>query len=183
MIPDEDAPRPIKKSKAAKAEAKKEALLANRRRGRRARDRNVALDDLISSDEEEDDRSKMSRNYRSHYSAILDHSTAVRIYATRSITPTEISRAADSHSRACRAWTRMNCHLTPNFHFSEHNPEFLLAFGPPYGYWGFPMEQHNGFLKKFSHNGHGGGELEATLMRGWLKYSLISDLVSDEFLR
>ena len=72
----------------------------------------------------------------------------------------------------------MNCHLTPNFHLSEHNEDVILKYGPVYGWWGFPMGQHNGFLKKFKHNGHSGGELEATMMRGWVKYSLLHDLVS-----
>lgn len=172
VIPDEDAPRPQYRTKAAKAEAKKESLLATRRRRQRALDRNINVNNLANPD-----TAKMNRNYRKHYKCVLDHSAAVRIYATRSISPQEIKRAAAYHSRACRNWAKMNCHLTPNFHLSEHHPDFLLQYGPPYGYWGFPMEQHNGFLKKFTHNGHSGGELEATLMRGWLKYTLISDLV------
>ena len=33
-------------------------------------------------------------------------------------------------------------------------------------------------MKKFRNNGHAGGELELTMMRGWVKYGLVSDLVS-----
>lgn len=181
-IPDMDAPRPKSSTKAAKGEARKETLLAKRRRDVRARDENTNIADLVNEDDDNgptltEDQAKMSRNYREHYQCVLDHCSAVRIYASQSITPNEIQRAARNHSRACQSWARMNCHLTPNFHLSEHNPDALLAYGPPYGYWGYPMEQHNGFLKKFRHNGHAGGELEATLMRGWIKYSLMSDLV------
>lgn len=177
-IPDGDAPRARKSTKASKKEAKKEALLAARRKTNIARDANADLELLFDGEEFLPDLAKMSRNYKNHYDCVLDHSTAIRIYASQSITPQEIKRASQSHSRACRGWARMNCHLTPNFHLSEHNSEFLLAYGPPYGYWGYPMERHNGFLKNFTHNGHTGGELEATLMRGWLKYTLISDLVT-----
>ena len=74
----------------------------------------------------------------------------------------------------------MNCHLTPVFHLAEHNEEVMLQYGPVYGWWGYPMEQNNGFLKKFRTNGHTGGELEATLMRSWVKYGLISDLVGPQ---
>lgn len=180
-IPDADAPRPKKSTKAAKVVAQKEKLLAQRRRTDRACNRQATvanLEEFENEDSSDEEPTEMSRNYRNHYDCVLNHASAIRIYASRSITPNEVVRAGQSHSRACRAWARMNCHLTPNFHLSEHNPQFFLVFGPVYGYWGFPMEQHNGFLKKFNHNGHTGGELEATLMRGWLKYSLVSDLVS-----
>lgn len=175
-IPDTDAPRPRANTKAAQAESKKENLLSSRRQKERARDKNVVgVEEMQGPDEEQ---TRIGRSYTEHYKCVLKHCSSIRIYATRSITPSEITRAGQYHSSACRGWARMNCHLTPNFHLSEHNPTFLLAYGPPYGYWGYPMEQHNGFLKKFHHNGHGGGELEATLMRGWIKYSLVSDLVS-----
>lgn len=71
----------------------------------------------------------------------------------------------------------MFCHLTPNFHLSEHNNEDLLRPGPFPSWWGFPFEQFNGFLKRFKLNGHTGGALELTMMRGWWKYNLLSDLV------
>ncbi|KAI0092819.1 hypothetical protein BDY19DRAFT_903565 [Irpex rosettiformis] len=179
-IPNQDAPRPKATTKASKAESKKESLLKARRQGQRAHDPNVSIADLVDSDDEfvlKEDKAKMSRNYADHYNCVLDLATAILIYASHSLTPNEIDRAAKSHSRACRNWARMNCHLTPNFHLSEHHPEFFLAYGPPYGYWGYPMERHNGFLKSFTHNGHGRGELETTLMRQWLKYSLIADLI------
>ena len=178
VIPNKDAPRTRKSTKAAKNERAKEALLAKRRMAHHVQDPNADVNDLMDEDGNlRTDNTKMSRNYRDYYNCILDHSAATRIYATRSITPNEIMRASRMHSRACQNWAKMNCHLTPNFHLAEHTPDFLLAYGPPYGYWGYPMEQHNGFLRQFTHNGRGGGELEATLMRGWLKYSLVSDLV------
>lgn len=58
-------------------------------------------------------------------------------------------------------------HLTPN----------ILRLGPVYGWWAYPYERNNGFLGKFKHNNHTGGEIEATLMRGWIKGTLIHELV------
>lgn len=179
QIPNRDAPRPKSSTKAAEAEARKEGLLAERRLQDMANDPNVAIEDVEEEKELNASQARMSRNYNDHYRCVLDHCTAIRIYGTRAISPSEVTRASEHHSRACRSWARMKCHLTPNFHLSEHNATSILAYGPVYGYWGYPMEQHNGFLKKFRHNGHPGGELEATLMRGWIKYSLVNDLVSD----
>lgn len=174
-IPDCDAPQPRSSTKAARAEKRKEEILLSRRRGNLATNVNL---ETAAQEYDEIAQLKMDRNYRRHYDNVLEHSTALRIWASRSITPDEARRAQECHGRACRAWAEMNCHLTPNFHLSEHNLDTILRLGPVYGWWGFPMEQHNGFLKKFRHNGHSGGEMEVTMMRGWLKYSLISDLVS-----
>lgn len=119
----------------------------------------------------------MDRNYLRHYNNVLELCCAIRIWAARSITPTEARRAQEAHNRACASWADMHCHLTPNFHLATHNEEAILRYGPVYGWWGYPMEQNNGFLKQMNHNGHAGGELEGTFLRGWVKYSLISDLV------
>lgn len=171
-IPNRDAPRPKRTTNASKEEAQMEKLLAGRRREDLS-----ANPDAQADDYEYIDSLKMDRNYVRHYNNVLEHCTAIRIWASRSITPAEARRAQECHGRACRSWAAMNCHLTPNFHLSEHNEEVILKYGPVYGWWGYPMERHNGFLKSFHHNGHSGGELEATMMRGWLKYSLVSDLV------
>lgn len=119
----------------------------------------------------------MDRNYCHHFDTVLEHCSVIRLWATHQISPLDICRAQECHGRACQSWARMHCHLTPNFHLSEHNEPTLLRLGPLPSWWGFTMEQHNGFLKSFRHNGHTGGKLESTIMRGWWKYSLLSDLV------
>ncbi|KIP04677.1 hypothetical protein PHLGIDRAFT_120505 [Phlebiopsis gigantea 11061_1 CR5-6] len=171
-IPDEDAPRPRRKTKAAQANQRKEDLLKKRRLKDLAMDPKTKPADLIAAA-----AMKMSRNYREHYANVLEHCTCVRIWASRSITPEEARRAQECHGRACRAWARMQCHLLPNFHLSEHNEPTILRMGPIYVFWTFPTEQHNGFLKKFRLNYHTGGELEGTMMRGWVKYTLIYELI------
>ncbi|KAH9856066.1 hypothetical protein C2E23DRAFT_722392 [Lenzites betulinus] len=71
----------------------------------------------------------------------------------------------------------MLCHLTPYFHLLTHFILFICKFGPVYAWWAYVYERFNGWLSKVNHNGHKGGELEATLMRSWTKLHLINDLV------
>ncbi|KAJ7479156.1 hypothetical protein FB451DRAFT_1172268 [Mycena latifolia] len=56
--------------------------------------------------------------------------------------------------------------------------EQLLKHGPAPGCWAFAYERNNGLLGRFNHNGHSGGEMEGTMMRGWWKATLIQDLIS-----
>ena len=104
-------------------------------------------DETTADDYEDSDAATMDRNYRHHYSSALEMCTAIRIWASWSITPAEARRAQRCHGRACQSWARMNCHLTPNFHFAAHNEDLILKYGPVYGWWGYAMERHNGFLK------------------------------------
>lgn len=172
VIPDTNAPRPRAKSKAASKATAKERIVQARLRELAARDPAATHQDL-----EDAGAMRMCRNYRAHFDTLIEHMTAIRLWATHQISPQNIRRAQACHGRACRSWVRMHAHLTPNFHLSEHNEDHLLRYGPFPSWWGFPMEQHNGFMKGFRLNGHTGGELEATMMRGWWKYSLLSDLV------
>lgn len=172
VIPDEQAPVPRRKSRAAKTLAGKEALVRQRLYEHLSKQPDTTPDDLEAAS-----NVKMDRNLRSHFNAALEHATAVRLWATHNITPHDAQRAQECHGRACRSWARMFCHLTPNFHLSEHNIDNILRLGPFPSWWGFPFEQFNGFLKRFKNNGHTGGQLELTMMRGWWKYTLLSDLV------
>lgn len=172
VIPDVEAPCPKRGSRAAKTLAKKEGIVRQRLRGHLCSQAHATQDDLDSAS-----HVKMDRNLRSHFDTIVEHSTAVRLWAMHEISPHDVQRAQDCHSRACRSWTRMFCHLTPNFHLSEHNEPNLLRLGPFPSWWGFAFEQFNGFLKRFKVNGHVGGQLELTMMRGWMRYTLLSDLV------
>ncbi|KAH9855661.1 hypothetical protein C2E23DRAFT_696664, partial [Lenzites betulinus] len=54
---------------------------------------------------------------------------------------------------------------------------WILWLGPVYGWWTYPFERYNGFLSGIRHNGRP-GELEATMMRSWVKLHLLHDLVS-----
>ncbi|KAF8834178.1 hypothetical protein BDN67DRAFT_915439 [Paxillus ammoniavirescens] len=119
----------------------------------------------------------LSRNYHSHYQNVLRFCASTRIFASRSITPHEASRASDFMSEVSQSWAAMNCHLTPNSHFACHLPEYINAYGPAYAWWVFPYERAIGLLGRANHNSHGSGEIETTFMRSWWKSILSQDLV------
>ncbi|TFK58870.1 hypothetical protein BDN72DRAFT_781477 [Pluteus cervinus] len=142
------------------------------------------LEDLLTknpnaSDEAKDeiDSITMDRSYHPHYNAILEFTAAIRILASRSISPADVKRAFMILSHAIQTWAKMHCHLTPYFHLALHMESQFLRYGPAYGWWTYPYERNNGFLGRFNHNGHAGGEIEGTMMRGWWKATLIQQLV------
>ncbi|KAI1792694.1 hypothetical protein LXA43DRAFT_1130213 [Ganoderma leucocontextum] len=170
-IPDRDAPRPQAREKAGRNLERVEGLVNERRHAEAINTGNTAAEQL-----EHIDHTRMNRNYQEHYSTVLVWLVSLRIFGSRSISVQEAHRAADCHSWACQAWARMLCHLTPYFHILSHIVIWILRLGPVYGWWTYPYERFNGFLSKVRHNGHP-GELEATMMRAWVKYQLIYDLI------
>ncbi|KAJ7728159.1 hypothetical protein DFH07DRAFT_757370 [Mycena maculata] len=104
-----------------------------------------------------------------------------KVKAAQEHTADDATRARTFLSEAFSSWARMNCLLTPNFHFATHVDLFLWAFGPAYAWWVFPFERHLGRLGRFKTNGHSGGELEATMMRSWWKSIYCQDLVKFPF--
>ncbi|KAI0740484.1 hypothetical protein C8Q76DRAFT_607829, partial [Earliella scabrosa] len=171
-IPDQDAPRLNAKQKAG-IKAQRVAALVNERRAEAAsHKRTTTVEDLQSIDQ-----SSMRRNYKEHFETVLEWLTAIRIWGSSSISVDEAYRAQECHNRACQAWARMLCHLTPYFHLLVHLILWILRLGPVYGWWVYAYERCNGFLSKVRHNGHQGGELEATMMRAWTKLHLLYDLV------
>ncbi|KAJ2994175.1 hypothetical protein NUW54_g7598 [Trametes sanguinea] len=172
IIPDSDAPALKSKQKAAIKARRVAALVKERRQAAAAFDPGTTIDDL-----EYIEQTSMDRNYRSHYGTVLEWCTAIRIWASQSISVAEARRAQDCHNRACQEWAAMFCHLTPYFHFLVHFLIFVLRFGPVYAWWAYVYERFNGWLSKVNHNGHQGGELEATMMRSWTKLHLIHDLI------
>ena len=175
-IPDREAPRLNPKQKAGIKARRIQAIVNERRAAYNAGSSTAVKED---PDAEYVDQTSMRRNYREHFDTVCEWQSAIRIWSAQSITVAEARRAQDCHNRACQAWARMNCHLTPYFHILSHLKLFLLRYGPVYAQWGFPFEQKNGWLTKLRHNGHQGGELESTMMRGWVKLDLVYELVCD----
>lgn len=136
--------------------------------------------DACEDDYEESTKAHMDRNYRCHYNNVLQLCAAVQIWALHTITPAEAWHAQKAH--VCHSRTSMNCHLMPNFYLGMHHEEAILCFGPVYAWWGYAIEQNDSFLKKICNNAYTGSQVESILMQGWIKYSLISDLVSRLFL-
>ncbi|KAI0062605.1 hypothetical protein BV25DRAFT_1915767 [Artomyces pyxidatus] len=171
-IPDIDAPHPKASTKAAEAQEHQEQLLHGRRRAHLAHQA-----DATASDFEEIDDIFPDWNYCRHYKNILEFCASVRLWTAQSISPEEASRAEKCHGRAFRSWADMNCHLTPYCHLMMHGSPFIYRLGPAYAFWLFASERNNGQLVKVNHNGHGGGELESSLARSWVKRFLLHDLI------
>lgn len=108
----------------------------------------------------------MDRNLARHYECTLRICAALRIWSSHSTTPQEAERAQDHYTLACQTWAQMHTLLTPYFHYLVHGLPQILRQGPQPSYWLFGSERANGKLAKLCTNGHLGGELEGTLMRG-----------------
>jgi len=171
-LPEGDAPFPKPGTKAHKAEQKQEEMMKKRHKKNAAQREAIDVDDF-----QEIEDTSASRNYKDHFIAVVHFCTAIRIFASRSITRSESLRAQQLLSRACTLWAEMNCHMTPNFHISMHFDLFINWLGPAYAWWEWAYERHLGRVARFNTNGHSGGEMEATMMRRWLKMSLCQDLV------
>lgn len=171
-IPDEEAPPLRAKHKAAIKAKRVAALVRERRQAAASYDPNTTIADLEYIAQE-----TMQHNYCAHYTNVLEWTVAIRIWGSRSISVAEARRAQECHNRACQTWALMFCHLTPYFHLLIHFLLFVLCLGPVYAWWAYVYERFNGWLSEVNHNGHKGGELEATLMRSWTKLHLIHDLV------
>jgi hypothetical protein len=120
---------------------------------------------------------RMNKNLRRHYNVIVEFSAAIRILCNQLITPNDTKRGGGALSRSVQEWARMGCHLTPYYHLAQHIPDQLLRTGPSYASSAWAYERNNGFLGRFKHNGHSGGEIEGTMFRGWWKTIFIQDLV------
>lgn len=169
---DDTAPLPKKKSKAAAGIKATTKLLQRRYQGIPIERRDIELEDVDKKYPE------ASRNYWDHYENACRMCTGFRIIFSRSISPVEAERAQAFLSGAAQSWALMACHLTPNFHAAMHLLEHIIYYGPVYNWWAYPYERFIGILSKFKTNGHTGGELESTLMRGWWKTIMCQELVS-----
>jgi hypothetical protein len=60
-------------------------------------------------------------------------------------------------------FTNMNINLTPSFHAATHLPDHLLKYSSIYNTSTAQFERANRLLINVNKNGHGGGEMEATM--------------------
>ncbi|QRW24949.1 Transposase family Tnp2 protein [Rhizoctonia solani] len=77
-------------------------------------------------------------------------------------------------------FTDMNIHLTPSFHAITHLPDHLYKYGSVYNTSTAQFERANQMLINVNKNGHGGGEIEATMAKGFMRcvecYRYINEL-------
>ncbi|KZV64692.1 hypothetical protein PENSPDRAFT_639268, partial [Peniophora sp. CONT] len=174
-IPDRDAPRPRLGTNAYDALISEETLVNKRRLADLKQ-----LKIVTTQEQEEHERRhpvKIGRNILRHYENVLEACVAIRIWTARSTTPDETLRAQDCYARALQDWARMNCHLSPYCHLLLHLRPQILRTGPLPSSWLYGYERANGWLAKVNTNGHAGGQLEATLMRTWVRSQLVDDLI------
>lgn len=175
-IPDDDAPLSAPDTKISAAQARRTKLLQDRRLESLLADNPNPTPEQIA----EAETASMDRSYQSHYDTVAQFSASICTLASRSISPLDVQRGCAALARSCQSWARMGCHLTPYFHLAQHMEDQFLQLGPCYGWWAYAYERNNGWLGRTRHNGHSGGELEATMMRRWWKTKFIQDLVSGE---
>lgn len=168
---DECAPCPKKNTKVATNQTRQKVLLAQRHKkgSQHTKMANKSPPAPISAP---------SRNYHDHYVNAMNACVGLRILASRSVTRREAERGQQLLSYSFQSWASMNAHLTPNFHYAMHMLEYIYALGSVYNFWVFPFERFMGVLSRFKTNGHKGGELESTLMRGWWKSMSCHNIVS-----
>ncbi|KAF7360895.1 hypothetical protein MSAN_01119200 [Mycena sanguinolenta] len=174
QIPDNDAPLSAPKTKNAAAQAAQEKLV----RARMLEHLTATNPDPPQSEIDQIKSIKMNRSLRRHFDAVVEFTAAIRILTSNSISPNEVKHGCGALEGAIQEWARMHCHLVPYFHFAVHLQPQFLKHGPGPGWWTFPYERNNGLLGRFNHNGHSGGEMEGTMMRGWWKAALVQDLIS-----
>ena len=64
-----------------------------------------------------------------------------------------------------------------NHHWALHTRQYILDFGPVYGFWAFLPERLNYHLKQFRLNNWNRGKLEISMMRSFGKDATIGSMV------
>ncbi|KAJ7073659.1 hypothetical protein C8F01DRAFT_1271383 [Mycena amicta] len=175
VIPLGDAKEPEERTKVAAAKRSQEKLVRKRMRENLLHKNPSASEEELEAIEDV----TMDRSFRRHYEAVLKFSAALRIITSHSISPNEIRRGCRLLELAVQDLANMHCHLVPYFHLAAtHTEAQLLKYGPMPSWWTYPYERNNGFLGRFNHNGHSGGELEGTMMRGFWKGTMVQELLA-----
>lgn len=116
------------------------------------------------------------------YRLSLYLATAERTLGSRSITVNDARRGVKYLQQYCQLALSLGIPLKPNHHLAMHYVDMFKRFGPVYGWWLFAFERFNGYLEDVNLNGHAGGEMERTILRGWITkhrtYELVSSAVT-----
>jgi hypothetical protein len=72
--------------------------------------------------------------------------------------------------------------MKPNHHWAVHTPNQLRDYGPVNNIWAFLSEHLNKILKGSNSNGRGGGQIEVSMMREFMRDSQLDTMVSLQFL-
>jgi hypothetical protein len=72
--------------------------------------------------------------------------------------------------------------MKPNHHWAVHTPNQLRDYGPVNNIWAFLSERLNKVLKGSNTNGRGGGQIEVSMMREFMRDSRLDAIVSPQIL-
>ncbi|EIW73972.1 hypothetical protein CONPUDRAFT_160538 [Coniophora puteana RWD-64-598 SS2] len=116
------------------------------------------------------------RDIRQIYRLVLYLAIAERILARHSISIADVDRGQGYIQLYCQGLQALGVSLTVNHHMAMHYSEILQRYGPVYACWLFGFERFNGLLEKVNLNGHGGGEMEYSLVRDWVEKQRLYEL-------
>ncbi|KEP47894.1 transposase family Tnp2 protein [Rhizoctonia solani 123E] len=170
-IPDEDIPTGPENSTASKDRARTAKLLLRQRRKVHEYRHGAAVD------RPKLDQCLSSRSPKYYLVNFVRLALALRSIFCHEITRNSVAFGQRLLSRMCISLVEMNVYLSPSFHWMMHFESFVLKFGSPYNFWTYPFERANGLLTRINKNGHGLGELETTMARGWYKRIACTALV------
>jgi hypothetical protein len=67
--------------------------------------------------------------------------------------------------------------MKPNHHWAVHTTDHLRDYGPMNNFWAFLSERLNKVLKSANTNGRGGGQLEISMMREFIRDTRLDSIV------
>ncbi|KAH7923259.1 hypothetical protein BV22DRAFT_986942, partial [Leucogyrophana mollusca] len=111
---------------------------------------------------------------------LLRLATALKIFCGRSIRLSMLPRANELLREYLLEFKRLYGvgAMKPNFHWSVHLVEQVKDYGPVYNFWAFLSERLNKLLKSSnSNNRTGGGQVEISMMREFLRGAQIDSMV------
>ncbi|KAF8752758.1 hypothetical protein RHS01_07483 [Rhizoctonia solani] len=117
-------------------------------------------------------RSKHYKAQKANAKAFVDVGTMSTTWMGASltkITREEVEQGRQLLEQVGTVFTDMNIHLTPSFHAVTHLPDHLYKYGSVYNTSTARFERANQMLINVNKNGHGGGEIEATMAKGFMR--------------
>ncbi|QRW24340.1 Transposase family Tnp2 protein [Rhizoctonia solani] len=125
-----------------------------------------------------------SQNPRDWFANLLRFCIGATLLTQHRITQEEVEQGCQLLEQVGTVFTDMNINLTPSFHAITHLPNHLYKYGSVYNTSTNRFERANQMLINVNKNGHGGGEIEATMAKGFMRrvecYRYINKLQSIE---
>ncbi|KAF7369712.1 hypothetical protein MVEN_00302700 [Mycena venus] len=122
----------------------------------------------------------LSGQHAAHFFTLLMHSMAVFQAATLACRYSTSESRASAYRNFIKHWIdqlhSLHPHAKfhdrkkrPNIHAAFHIFDFLRLFGPVISWWSFPFERLIGVLQRINTNDHIGGEMEASILKSFMR--------------